>query len=122
MKRKIGLLFGLLLGLGAFGGVVVSANHVQSHEAPIVAYAEGEDETPEEEKEFKALKDKGFDVGKDGKIFALVTKIRGSRGVGMYSIFEYKGYAGKVVENYSPEAEQQDLPFAPPPEDESDPF
>ena len=49
MKRKIGLLFGLLLGLGAFGGVVVSANHVQSHEAPIVAYAEGEDETPEEE-------------------------------------------------------------------------
>jgi hypothetical protein len=40
----------------------------------------------------------------------------------MYSIFEYKGYAGKVVENYKPEAEQQDLPFAPPSADESDPF
>lgn len=68
---------------------------------------------PKEQDEIKALKDKGFEMGKDGSIFALVTKIRGSRGVGMYSIFEYKGYAGKVVENYKPEAEQQDLPFAP---------
>ena len=68
---------------------------------------------PKEQDEIKALKDKGFEMGKEGSIFALVTKIRGSRGVGMYSIFEYKGYAGKVVENYKPEAEQQDLPFAP---------
>jgi hypothetical protein len=29
----------------------------------------------------------------------------------MYSIFEYKGYCGKVVENYKPEEEQQELPF-----------
>ena len=75
-----------------------------------------------EKDEIDALKSKGFDIGKEGSIFALVTKIRGSRGVGMYSIFEYKGYAGKVVENYKPEAEQQDLPFAPPSADESDPF
>ena len=66
-----------------------------------------------EKEDIDALKSKGFDIGKEGSIFALVTKIRGSRGVGMYSIFEYKGYAGKVVENYKPEAEQQDLPFAP---------
>ncbi len=52
-------------------------------------------------------------MGKAGKIFALITKIRGSRGVGMYSIFDYKGYAGKIVENYSPEAEveQGELDF-----------
>ena len=68
---------------------------------------------PKEKDEIDTLKSKGFDMGKEGSIFALVTKIRGSRGVGMYSIFEYKGYAGKVVENYKPEAEQQDLPFAP---------
>ena len=74
---------------------------------------------PKEKDEIDALKSKGFEMGKEGSIFALVTKIRGSRGVGMYSIFEYKGYAGKVVENY--EAEQQDLPFAPS-ADESDPF
>ena len=77
---------------------------------------------PKEQDEINALKSKGFEMGKEGSIFALVTKIRGSRGVGMYSIFEYKGYAGKVVENYKPEAEQQDLPFAPPSADESDPF
>ena len=77
---------------------------------------------PKEKDEIDALKSKGFEMGKEGSIFALVTKIRGSRGVGMYSIFEYKGYAGKVVENYTPEAEQQDLPFAPPSADENDPF
>ena len=77
---------------------------------------------PKEKDEIDTLKSKGFDMGKEGSIFALVTKIRGSRGVGMYSIFEYKGYAGKVVENYTPEAEQQDLPFAPPSADENDPF
>ena len=78
--------------------------------------------TPEEEKEIKALNDKGFNMGKDGKLFAIITKIRGSRGVGMYSIFEYKGYAGKIVENYEPEAEQQELPFETPSADENDPF
>lgn len=64
-----------------------------------------------EQDEINALKSKGFDIGKEGSIFALVTKIRGSRGVGMYSIFDYKGYAGKVVENYNPEEEEgeQDL-------------
>ena len=72
----------------------------------------GKEPSKEEKDEIDALKKDGFEMGKDGKIFALITKIRGSRGVGMYSIFEYKGYAGKVVENY-PEAEQQDLPFAP---------
>lgn len=79
----------------------------------------GKEPSKEEKEEIAALEKDGFYMGKDGKIFALITKIRGSRGVGMYSIFEYKGYAGKVVENY--EAEQQDLPFAPS-ADESDPF
>ena len=51
-----------------------------------------------------------------------MTKIRGSRGVGMYSIFEYKGYCGKVVENYKPEEEQQELPFEPSSPDDNDPF
>lgn len=74
-----------------------------------------------EQDEINALKSKGFVMGQEGSIFALVTKTRGSRGVGMYSIFEYKGYAGKVVENYKPEAEQQDLPFAPPSADEAEP-
>lgn len=75
-----------------------------------------------EQDEIKALKDKGFEMGKEGSIFALVTKIRGSRGVGMYSIFEYKGYAGKVVENYKPEEEQGELPFEPTEPEENDPF
>ena len=61
-------------------------------------------------------------MGKEGSIFAPVTKIRGSRGVGMYSIFEYKGYAGKVVENYKPEEEQGELPFEPTEPEENDPF
>ena len=63
---------------------------------------------PKEKDEIDALKSKGFEMGKEGSIFALVTKIRGSRGVGMYSIFEYKGYAGKVVENYNPEEEERE--------------
>ena len=62
-----------------------------------------------EQDEINALKSKGFDIGKEGKLFALVTKIRGSRGVGMYSIFTYNGYSGKVVENYNPEEEQREL-------------
>ena len=65
----------------------------------------------DEKKELETLEAKGFVGGREGKLFALVTKIRGSRGVGMYSIFEYKGYCGKVVENYKPEEEQQELPF-----------
>ena len=65
----------------------------------------------DEKKELETLEAKGFVGGREGKLFALVTKIRGSRGVGMYSIFDYKGYSGKVVENYKPEEEQQELPF-----------
>ena len=73
----------------------------------------GKEPNKEEKDEIKALENKGFTMGKEGKIFALVTKTRGSRGVGMYSIFDYKGYAGKIVENYSPEAEveQGELDF-----------
>ena len=71
--------------------------------------------TTEEDNEIKALEKKEFFLGKDGKIFALVTKMRGSRGVGMYSIFDFQGYSGKIVENYNPEAEQQakqqEIPF-----------
>lgn len=49
MKKRIGLLFGLLLGLCAFGGAMVSATHFQTQENAIVAFAEGDEETPEEE-------------------------------------------------------------------------
>ena len=76
----------------------------------------------DEKKELELLESKGFVGGREGKLFALVTKIRGSRGVGMYSIFEYKGYCGKVVENYKPEEEQQELPFEPSSPDDNDPF
>ena len=71
----------------------------------------GKEPSKEEKDEMDVLKKKDFVPGKDGKIFALVTKIRGSRGVGMYSIFTYNGYSGKVVENYNPEEEEgeQDL-------------
>ena len=76
----------------------------------------------DERDELETLEAKGFVGGREGKLFALVTKIRGSRGVGMYSIFEYKGYCGKVVENYKPEEEQQELPFEPSSPDDNDPF
>ena len=76
----------------------------------------------DERDELDTLEAKGFVGGREGKLFALVTKIRGSRGVGMYSIFEYKGYCGKVVENYKPEEEQQELPFEPSSPDDNDPF
>ena len=76
----------------------------------------------DEREELETLEAKGFVGGREGKLFALVTKIRGSRGVGMYSIFEYKGYCGKVVENYKPEEEQQELPFEPSSPDDNDPF
>ena len=83
----------------------------------------GKEPNKEEKEEIKALEDKGFVMGKEGKIFALITKIRGSRGVGMYSIFDYNGYSGKIVENYDPEeTEQGELPFEPTAQDESDPF
>ena len=42
-------------------------------------------------------KNKGFVIGKEGALLALVTKMRGSRGVGMYSIFDYKGYSGEIT-------------------------
>jgi KaiC/GvpD/RAD55 family RecA-like ATPase/5S rRNA maturation endonuclease (ribonuclease M5) len=77
--------------------------------------------TKDEKDEIAELEKKGFEIGKDGKLFALVTKMRGSRGVGMYSIFDYKGYCGKVVENYDTEPQQQELPFKPEPEND-DPF
>ncbi len=76
----------------------------------------------DEREELDTLEREGFVGGREGKLFALVTKIRGSRGVGMYSIFEYKGYCGKVVENYKPEEEQQELPFEPSSPDDNDPF
>ena len=82
----------------------------------------GKEPNKEEKDEIEALKTKGFEMGKEGKLFALITKIRGSRGVGMYSIFDYNGYSGKIVENYKPEAEQGELPFEPTAPDESDPF
>jgi DNA primase len=56
-------------------------------------------------KDIKVLEELGFKFGTDGKMFAMILKRRG-RGVGMYSIFDFKGYAGKVVENYTPEAER----------------
>lgn len=62
----------------------------------------------EEKEELDTLKEKKFELGKSGKIFAKLTKKRGSRGVGMYALFEYKGYSGKIDGNYNPEAE---LPY-----------
>lgn len=61
----------------------------------------------EEKDEISKLEnEKGFELGKRGKLFIKLTKRRGSRGVGMYSILEYKGCSGKVVENYTPDMEQ----------------
>jgi hypothetical protein len=82
----------------------------------------GKEPNKEEKEEIKALEDEGFVMGKEGKLFALITKIRGSRGVGMYSIFNYNGYSGKIVENYRPEEEQEELPFEPTEPEEYDPF
>ena len=82
----------------------------------------GKEPNKEEREEIEALERKGFKMGTDGKLLALITKIRGSRGVGMYSIFDYNGYSGKIVENYKPNAEQQDLPFEQAAPDENDPF
>lgn len=62
--------------------------------------------TKKEEEELLPLQNKGFTLGEHGKLFIKLTKRRGSRGVGMYSILEYKGCSGKVVENYIPEVEQ----------------
>ena len=73
----------------------------------------GKEPNKEEKDEIDTLKGKGFVLGQEGKLFALITKIRGSRGVGMYSIFDYNGYSGKIVENYKPEEEQGELPFEP---------
>ena len=82
----------------------------------------GKEPNPEEKKEIDTLSGKGFVLGKEGKLFALITKIRGSRGVGMYSIFDYNGYSGKIVENYKPEEEQGELPFEPTEPEGNDPF
>lgn len=77
----------------------------------------------DEKKELDTLKNQGFELGKGGKIFAKLTKKRGSRGVGMYALFDFNGYSGKIVENYSPEAEAtQELPFDKPEETDNDPF
>ena len=72
----------------------------------------------DEKEELESLKNQGFELGKGGKIFAKLTKKRGSRGVGMYALLTFNGYSGKIVENYNPEAEakgiapeQTDLPF-----------
>ena len=80
----------------------------------------GKEPGTDEKNELKTLEDKKFKLGEDGKLFALVTKMRGSRGVGMYSIFEYNGYSGEVKGNYTPkDATQQELPFDEPNEDEN---
>lgn len=73
----------------------------------------------DEKEEIETLSQKGFELGKGGKVFIKLTKKRGSRGVGMYSIMEYQGYSGKIVENYNPsiakeEPQQNDLPFSMP--------
>lgn len=77
----------------------------------------GREPSKDEKEDIAELEKKGFKMGKEGKVFAIITKIRGSRGVGMYSIFDYNGYSGKIVENYDPEEEQQELNFAPEPND-----
>lgn len=82
----------------------------------------GKEPNKEEKEEIEALERKGFKMGTDGKLLALITKTRGSRGVGMYSIFDYNGYSGKIVENYNSKAELQDLPFEQAASDENDPF
>lgn len=80
----------------------------------------GKEPNKEEKDEIDTLKGKGFVLGQEGKLFALITKTRGSRGVGMYSIFDYNGYSGKIVENYKPEEEE--LPFKEAEQEENDPF
>ena len=60
----------------------------------------------DEKDELDTLKNQGFELGKDGKIFAKLTKRRGSRGVGMYALLAFNGYSGKIVENYDPEKEE----------------
>ena len=75
----------------------------------------------DEKDEIAELEKKGFEIGKEGKLFALVTKMRGSRGVGMYSIFDYKGYCGKIEGISKPEPQQQELQFKEEPGNE-DPF
>ncbi len=65
-------------------------------------------QSKEEKEEIDTLKNQGFELGKGGKIFAKLTKKRGSRGVGMYALLDFKGYSGKIVENYDPNTS---LPF-----------
>ena len=60
----------------------------------------------DEKEELESLNAKGFVFGNGGKLFIKLTKKRGSRGVGMYSILDFNGYSGKVVENYKPEVKQ----------------
>lgn len=81
----------------------------------------------DEKDELETLKNQGFELGKSGKIFAKLTKKRGSRGVGMYALFTFNGYSGKIVENYKPEEEkktptQAELPFGQTDTDDSYPF
>ena len=72
----------------------------------------GKEPNKDEKDEIKELENKGFKMGESGKIFAIITKARGNRGVGMYDIFDYKGYSGKIIENYKPpKEEEQELPF-----------
>ena len=91
---------------------------------------------PEEKTEIEALEKIGFKMGTSGKIFAIITKKRGSRGVGMYAILNFEGFSGKILENYPEEEQKADeerdlkddeedntpdirLPFK---DDEEDPF
>ena len=56
-------------------------------------------QSKDETEELNRLEKEGFKLGTPGKIFAKLTKKRGSRGVGMYALLAFNGYSGKIVEN-----------------------
>lgn len=64
----------------------------------------------DEQKEIDALSKRGFNLGTPGKIFAKITKHRGFRGVGMYALFDFHGYSGRIVPNYDPDKEEKEEP------------
>ena len=51
----------------------------------------------EEEEEIERLASRGFSMGTPGKILAKITKQRSDRGVGMYGIYDFLGYAGRII-------------------------
>ena len=64
-----------------------------------------EKKNAEEAEQLKQLEADGFKLGESGKLFVRLTKNRRGGGVGKYAILTFRGATGKVVENYSPEAE-----------------